>query len=436
MTAVGWRVTPAARRAVMLPATLLALGVAAGRADLVLLAVPILIGTVLAVAWPAGSSALRPSAGALRLTAAAPALAEEGVGLPVEIGLGAPTGAELASITTPRGERVPTGAAYALRVGAGPRRLTVQARPAGWGRVCVARPEATAATADGLLAWGPVAGPVVSCTVLPAFDAIPPAPLPPRPAGLVGGHRTRRPGDGSDLLDVREFQPGDRLRRIDWRVSARRGQLYARRTAVDSDADVVLCLDTRLDVGHDGSGWASPTPMRGGARPDATSSLAVGVRATTSLAAAHVRHGDRVALVDLAQPRRYVRSGSGRRQLLRIRVHLATARAWPDAAHIAVRLEVVPTGAVVVVISPFLDESVADFAVTAHRRGGRVLAIDVLPEPVELDDERPWGAQAQQVVLAERAVRLRALAGAGVPVLRWDAAALGERLRRLARGRR
>ena len=82
---------------------------------------------------------------------------------------------------------------------------------------------------DALLLADPVTGPERTVRVLPGVGSREPAPLRPRATGVVGAHRTRRAGEGLDLLDVREFHPGDSTRRIDWRVSARRGTLHVRR---------------------------------------------------------------------------------------------------------------------------------------------------------------------------------------------------------------
>jgi len=440
---VTWSPTAAARRAALVPALLVGFGVALGRADLVLPALPMVLATVISLAHP-------PTGDAPRAVAVVPSLTEQGRAVGVRTHVCAPAGVDVVTVLVPHGDGVPPGAVVCLSPARGEpaqdlvaqdlvsRDLVSTVRPAGWGRVVLARPDLLAVAADGLLAAGPTAGVQVSCTVLPGVDFTPAAALPPRPAGLVGTHRTRRPGDGSDLLDVRPFQPGDRLRRIDWRVSARRGDLHVRRTAVDADADVVLCLDSRVDVTRDGASWSSPTTLPGGAHAAGGSSLGIAVRTAASLAAAHLRAGDRVALIDLVHPHRGVRSGSGRRQLLRIRHHLALTRAAPGAP-VAVRPSALPTGAVVLVLSTFLDDVVADLAVGLRRRGARVLALDVLPVPVVLDRAKPWRAQAQQTLLTERAMRLHALAVAGVDVLPADPMTLPIRVRRLQlaqRGRR
>ena len=250
----------------------------------------------------------------------------------------------------------------------------------------------------------------------------------------MGNHRTRRAGDGSELLDIREFVPGDRIRRIDWRVTARRQRVHVRRTAVDADADVVLCLDTRFEVGPEAAHWAPPPDVPGSTRRR-DGSLDVTVRAAVALAAAHLRNGDRVAVADLARPRASVRAAAGRRQLTRIRLRLARALTERTANRIAIRATALPTGAVVFVISPLLDDPIAELAVSVHRRGAQVVALDVLPWPPVPDRDRPGGPEALAIVLAERRDRIAALLRAGVPVVRWEPAVLGPLLHRIARAR-
>ena len=277
-------------------------------------------------------------------------------------------GAELVAVRLPAARRVPLGETVLLR--GGERELGALVHVAGRGRVVLARPDWLALTADGLTAVGPVTGPEAVALALPAADRMPPGPLPPRPAGFAGAHRTRRPGEGSELVDVRAFQPGDRLRRVDWRVSARRSpglqELYVRRTHADADADVLLYIDTRVDVGTEAALWAVPPGRDAAGTPLPGSSLDLAVRAATSLAAAQLRLGDRVGLVDLANRRAWLRPGSGRRQLLALRVRLATTRSNPNAPTVVLRPERLPRGAVVVLFSPLLDDAVAD----AGRRGG------------------------------------------------------------------
>lgn len=425
---LGWRPAAAVRRAVLVVALVAAVAVATGRADLVAVAAPLAVVTVLSLtrAVPAA----RPA-----VSVEAPSSAGQDDAVEVAVHVDGGAGAEVAVVRLPDGVVVPQGRTVAVALGPdGTRRLVARARPTSWGRVTVARPDLLVVGRDGLVVHGPAAATERRTSVLPSLARVPPVVLPPRPAGLVGAHRTRRPGEGSDLLDVREFAPGDRIRRVDWRVSARTGRLHVRRTAVDVDADVVLCLDTRMDLSADAGAWAQPPGPgpRGAVLPG--SSLDVAVRAAASVAAAHLRHGDRVALVDLTRPRMSVRPGSGRRQLLRIRRRLSEMGVHASARRLLLRPGVVPSAATVVVLSPLLDEPVADLVASLRRRGGDVVALDVLPDPLRPPRDAAQ-ALALRLVLAERAERLAALAHHGVLVQRWDAAAFAAAMVRRARHR-
>ena len=109
---------------------------------------------------------------------------------------------------------------------------------------------------------------VASRVVAPRRAAIGWLPLPRRLQGLTGSHESARAGDGGDFRDVHPFTAGDRLRRIDWKATARRGQnaadLYVRRTAALADATVLIVLDSRDDVGEQVAEWSRNSRRRQG----------------------------------------------------------------------------------------------------------------------------------------------------------------------------
>jgi uncharacterized protein (DUF58 family) len=425
--------TAAFDRAVLVGVLGTGIGLVLGRPDLVLLGAPLLVGAWLALA----SRTAQPRAPQVDVEWSR--LVEQDVATGVRVRVEA-DGAALVTVRLCAGAVVPHAVTATLGPATGDfgvrRVLVTSVRVPGRGRVVLARPDVVALGADGLLRVGPVVGTEAGTLALPAYDVVPPLPLPARPAGIVGGHRTRRPGDGSDLLDVREFRPGDRLHRIDWRVSARRERLHVRRTTVDADADVLLVLDSRVDVGHAAEQWAQPAERDLGGRGRAGSSLDLAVRAATSLAVAHLRHGDRVALVDLADRRAWVPAGSGRRQLLRLRVRLAGARGAAESTTVVRRPDRVVSGSVVIVLSSFLDAPAADVAADAARRGAFVLAVDCLPDPVVAAPQVPRLADALDAVLGEHAARLDGLRHQGVVVLRWDPALVAVQVARWSRRHR
>jgi uncharacterized protein (DUF58 family) len=234
--------------------------------------------------------------------------------------------------------------------------------------------------------------------------------------------------------------------------SAEGTNLHVREHHAEADADVVLALDTRHDVGAELGDWSSPVRATSGlvfgrslgewsltargttVRPGGSLDLAV--RAAASLAAGYLRQGDRVGLVDLGRPQLGARAGAGRRQLLRLRNQLVVcARSAGWAQRPVLRPEQVPHGALVVVLSPFLDAEVVELAVHAARRGNLVLAVDVLPSPLRADRGTPWGESAMKVIRLEHDVRLEAMRQHGVAVLPWGASIAGV-LRAARTGRR
>ncbi len=57
------------------------------------------------------------------------------------------------------------------------------------------------------------------------------------------GRSTRRHGEGAELRELREHQPGDPFHRIAWKASARRGRLLVRETEDDAQTTRVLIVD-------------------------------------------------------------------------------------------------------------------------------------------------------------------------------------------------
>ena len=254
--------------------------------------------------------------------------------------------------------------------------------------------------------------------------------------GITGAHDSARPGDGGEFRDVALFAPGDRLRRIDWRRTARRaerpGDLYVRRTFATADALVVLVVDGRDDLGCDVTEW-------GGSRRaghEATS-LDLAREAAVSLATAYVAAGDRVGFRALAGTARSVEPGGGTRHLERLRSTIASVAPTGDATE-AARMPLVPAASLVVVLSTFLDDQAASMAMTWAATGHRVVAVDVLPTP-DLRRASKHERTAFRLVALEREDRLAEMAATGVEQIHWQTGDDGSpavQLRLLSRPRR
>lgn len=63
-------------------------------------------------------------------------------------------------------------------------------------------------------------------------------------SSIAGGNfRSPFRGQGLDLEEVREYAPGDDIRAIDWRVTARTGKAHTKIFREDRERSVILCLD-------------------------------------------------------------------------------------------------------------------------------------------------------------------------------------------------
>ena len=432
-----WEPTDALRRGLILGIGLVAFGTLVHRLEAVLIGTPLLLSSIIAISRTAARGPAVPFVRAVPV----PRLVESHGGRALSIDVECDPVDEMLAIRVPEAKRKGPGRVHVLP--AGRYRISCPVKSTDWGEAVVLRPDHLVPSMDSLLVYGPVVGVASRKITLPPIDALPAGPLPPRPAGLVGAHRSRRAGDSTELRAIRPFAPGDRPRRVDWRVSLRSGfpdtgGLHVRERYADADAEVILAIDTRVDVGPDVAEWSrsenelgrKPGPQRG--------SLDTTVRAASSLAACYLRQGDRVGLVDLGRPQLYLAPGGGARQLLRLRHRLVVcgqAAGW--ALRPVLRPHLVPVGAMVVVLSPFLDDAAVQIAVVAARRAGLVVAVDVLPQPLVPDTEVEFGEAALALIKAEHRVRTDALGAHGVPVLDWaDGAVTAAILRRLAVGQR
>lgn len=259
--------------------------------------------------------------------------------------------------------------------------------------------------------------------VIPAASVLEATTAVPTPIGISGVHLSSRRGDGTALADVREFRPGDRLARINWRVTNRTGRMHTNATYTEQDTDVLVVTDTLADI--------PPAPGVGTHPP---SSLDLTIRATTAVARHYLSIGDRVALHDLGYLIGPVRPGTGPRQLrVLVDVLSRAKRGSTGRTTTARRLRSVRTGTLVVVCSPLLAPAAIDQVSTLLALGGDVVVIDTLPPSLgspehcarsarshEPPRARRFWAEAWALRRLQRERVLRELREAGVPVTRWD----------------
>jgi uncharacterized protein (DUF58 family) len=457
-----WRRTAAFYRGLALVVFAVGMGLAAGRADRVILGGPVALLTLKAMlVRPTRSSVMAtPSA-----SASVPGTLVSRSTVGVTTDLESLADAEFATVLLPDSTARPTGSSRTVPATASRLVSTLDSRS--WGPTMLARPDLLAVGPDGLTTVGPIAAEEVWELVLPAVQAIAPLALPPINGGWAGAHLSRRPGQGNDLVDLREYAPGDRMRSVHWRAYARLGKLYTRRTLSDADVDLMICLDVRNNIGprqplppatmidrmlasiadaiqliRDARSERSGGPGTRG-RLDALeragySSLDHAVHAATAIGSAQLGVGDRVGVMTVSTDRRQIRPGSGTRHLQRIRYFLATVRTstrrMTPVAYWGLR-----PGTVVILCTPLDDDAAATAAADCAARGHQVVVIDTLPGEQIRRAARGADRDHLRILTVQRELRLESLRRAGIPVLNWEGGSieleLGRMLKAL-RGRR
>ena len=244
--------------------------------------------------------------------------------------------------------------------------------------------------------------------VYPRGDALQRLLRPLETQAFAGIQVPRTRGEGIEFADLRPFVPGDRVRRVNWRATARRGEPWVTETHPERNSDVVIFLDTFLE-----------------ARKREESTLDLAVSAASSLATHYLREKDRVGLVSFGGVINWLHVSSGLVQLYRILDSLLDAEiflsyAWKDIDLLPVRA--LPPASLVVALSPLLDERAVRTLLDLRARGFDLAVIEVSPVPFAPAGRDQLDELAHRLWLLRReALRSRYLR-LGVPVVEWDGA--------------
>ena len=235
----------------------------------------------------------------------------------------------------------------------------------------------------GLVRWQGAAGPSCTIRIVPAVGTAR-ALLPhPDPRTAAGAHLARLPGDGIEFAEARPYQPGDRLRSVNWALSTRRGDLWVNERRPERSSDLVVLIDTFADDAPGRRPGAVPDRRAPpGCWPQRTSAPTTGWASSGSVA---IRRGSPPA------------AGSGRASQLLDRL-LATSAAWTEAQRSARMLprQALPPGALVVAVSPLHDHRMVGAVGDLRRRGMAVAVVrvdveDLLPQRPIRCGRRPCG---------------------------------------------
>ena len=121
---------------------------------------------------------------------------------------------------------------------------------------------------------------------------------------LAGAYRSAFKGLGMEFEEVREYQPGDDIRSIDWNVTARMSHPYIKKFREERELTVILVVDVSAS-------------LRFGSRDQLKSEVIAEIGAALAFSA--IKNQDKVGLIlfsDIIE--KYVPPGKGVRHVLRI----------------------------------------------------------------------------------------------------------------------
>jgi uncharacterized protein (DUF58 family) len=377
-------------------------GLVAGRIELVALAAPF------AIACTVGAALKRdPRLVASLLVERDRALEDEIVGAVVK--LSSPTGADRVDVFLPLPEELvaPEGNPRAVLLRAGePKTVALGLRCTRWGAFAIGPAIVRAGDRLGFHTWEATIGEPQRLRVYPTVETLHALLEPLETQVFVGNQVSRTRADGIEFADLREWEPGDRVKSINWRASARRGTLWVNQQHPERNTDVVLFLDTYADV-------------RTGTRGTLDST----VRAATSLAHRYLQRKDRVGVVSFGGYLSWLLPASGTRQLYKIVDSLLQMGVVLSFAQKGIDIlppRTLPPKALVLAITPLLDPRSAAALLDLRARGFDLIVVEVSPLPFVKPGSEELAQLSYRVWRLSRESLRRRYELAGVPVVEWQ----------------
>lgn len=286
-----------------------------------------------------------------------------------------------------------------------PVELELSLMPLRWGIYRLPSLTITAQDPFSLFRFQGTVGGQLRLRVYPRWEELQHLLTPAKTQVYAGNRIARQQGEGIEFADIRPFVAGDRVRRINWRVTARTGVPHVNEFHLERNSDVILFIDsfTEINLGLE-------------------SVLGLAVRAAAALAQGHLHERDRVGLIGFGGLLRWLMPGMGSQFLYRVAdalldTEVVTSYAWRAIDVIPPR--VLPPAATVIALSPLLDPRSLGALADLHYRGFDVVVLEISAEGLlgarsaEVDPLalRTWG-------MLRRARRNR-LARAGVGISEW-----------------
>jgi uncharacterized protein (DUF58 family) len=201
---------------------------------------------------------------------------------------------------------------------------------------------------------------------------------------LQGDYRTLFYGYGVDFADLREYQPEDDIRYIDWNVTARMDTPYVRQYAEDREITAWFLLDL------------SPSMDFGTVQTESVKRTVL-IDFVTTFARLLTRHGNRVGAIFYgSRVERTIPAGGGRLQVLRLVNDLLRQPRLPQAAFtnltplLLAGLHAIKRRSLIFIVSDFISAPGWERPLNLLHQRHEVLAVRLWdPREIDLPDIGP-----------------------------------------------
>jgi len=224
----------------------------------------------------------------------------------------------------------------------------------------------------------------------------------------LGDIKSKNIGIGSEFFSLREYHPGDEIRDINWKATARHFEPFTNEYEGEKSGDVILVVD----------GY-----KKGMVGTERYNSLRVSVDAAASLASSILSARNRLGLIVSGEYMNWVYPGTGKNHYHKVMANLTQFEkggAW-DLEGVRMLLEdFFPRKSLIIFISPLtimeFNETIIDLA----RKEYDVMVIS--PDPLKIEKELvdDYDEIAESFLRTERKNIIDQLWSAGTTVVDWD----------------
>jgi uncharacterized protein (DUF58 family) len=218
---------------------------------------------------------------------------------------------------------------------------------------------------------------------------------PSRTRVWMGNTPSKNRGVEGDFHSIRKYQPGDSLKAINWKASARLDEILTNEYVSEKGGDVVVILDARGSIVDD--------------------TFSKGIRIADQISSVLLRQGHRVGLVVLREFIDRIYPSHGKVQEMRITETLLRVRPGGetfvrDVTWLLTRF--FPRGALAIVITPLRDEEIIATLAMLRRAGVEMLVLSpnfIVPEAKSTRRTDEISAHARKLVEIERTATVKSV---------------------------